>query len=295
MLWTFVVAATLAAPKAAPPPKLAAPGLSGLNVPAQELEFYSEHFAQQLTLAGLQVITGKQISSLLGLERQKQLLGCTEASSACMAELASALGVDGVVTGSVGKLEKSYRVNVSIVAAIDGRTLSAHSGRAGTSEELVEELTSAAQRMAGEATRALRGEAAANELQVPRPRPPNVRPVAEPAPAAEGWRLRPYAWLPAASGGVAAALGTLFAVQAGSKYGQLSAWRTGAPMPSYDEVVVVARDGATAQTIAIGTYAAGGLLLGMAGYMFLTGSPPAPGNARLVPAPGGAGLVWSWP
>ncbi|HVE83386.1 MAG TPA: hypothetical protein VND93_11085, partial [Myxococcales bacterium] len=221
VLWTVVVAAALAAPQPAAPVKLAAPGLTGLNVNAEELEFYTEHLAQQLTLAGVQVITGKQISSLLGLERQKQLLGCKE-GSACMAELASALGVDGVVTGSVGKLEKSYRVNVSIVAASDGRSLSAYSARAGSSEELVEDLTAAAAQMAAEVTRARRGDAAAAALRADRPpRFPNARPRAE----AQGWPRRPYAWIPAAGGGALAVLGTVFTVQASSRLTELTAWR----------------------------------------------------------------------
>src|SRR6185369_3796692 len=52
VVWTLVVAAALAAKPAAPPAavKLAAPGLSGFNVSPAELEFFTEHFAQQLTL-----------------------------------------------------------------------------------------------------------------------------------------------------------------------------------------------------------------------------------------------------
>jgi hypothetical protein len=37
---------------------------------------------------------------LLGLERQKQMLGCAEDSSNCLAELAGALGARFVLNGS---------------------------------------------------------------------------------------------------------------------------------------------------------------------------------------------------
>src|SRR5258706_13451991 len=98
MSWTVVVAVALAA-KPAAPVKLAAPRLSGCNVNPGELEFFTEHFAQQLTLSGLQVTTAKQISSLLGLERQRENMGCKEAATSAMPERAAALGVDGAVTG----------------------------------------------------------------------------------------------------------------------------------------------------------------------------------------------------
>src|SRR4051812_4180838 len=204
MIWTLVVAAALAA-KPPAPVKLAAPGLSGFNVSPAELEFFTEHFAQQLTLQGLQVTTAKQISSLLGLERQKEIMGCKDAATSCMAELAAALGVDGVLTGSVGKFETSYRVNVSIVAASDGHTLSAYSARAGSSEEVLESLTTAARQMSGEVTRTLRGGEApavapvpSPELRAPGPRPVIPRPEAPPA---ASWTLRQHAWIPAAGAG----------------------------------------------------------------------------------------------
>src|SRR5689334_3557653 len=119
-----MLAAALAASPPAPvkpvkPVKLAAPGLTGLNTSEEEVAFYTEHLASQLTLRGLQVTTAKQISTLLGLEKQRELMGCKDAASSCMAELASALGVEGLVTGSVGKFETSYRINVSVVATSD--------------------------------------------------------------------------------------------------------------------------------------------------------------------------------
>lgn len=55
---------------------------------------------------GVQLITQDEIASLLGLERQKQLLGCSAES--CMAELGGALGVDRLVTGTLNKLGETW-------------------------------------------------------------------------------------------------------------------------------------------------------------------------------------------
>ena len=45
---------------------------------------------------GAEVVSGAEIRSLIGFERQKQLLGCKEDSS-CIAEMGGALGASGFV------------------------------------------------------------------------------------------------------------------------------------------------------------------------------------------------------
>jgi hypothetical protein len=289
VVWTLVMAAALAA-KPPAPVKLAAPGLSGFNVAQPELEFFNEHFAQQLTLQGLQVTTAKQISSLLGLERQREIMGCKDAATSCMAELAAALGVEGVVSGSVGKFETSYRVNVSIVAASDGHTLAAYSARAGTSEEVLEALTTAAKQMAGELLGALRGGAPSQELRVDRANPinGNVRPAA-PSP---GWGLRPHWWMPAVGAGAVAVVGTVFAVQARLRYTYIF------QAPSYADAVTAVETGKLDQTLAFVSYSVAGLGLAAAAVFFFSGDPALPpplAGIRLVPAGSGVALTWSWP
>src|SRR4051812_14698011 len=96
--------------------KLASPGLSYVNVDDKLGDFFNEYFAQQLVLqGGIRVTTKNEISSLLGFERQRQLLGCSDQSSSCLAELAGALGVDGIITGSIAKLSSGYAGNIKIV------------------------------------------------------------------------------------------------------------------------------------------------------------------------------------
>ena len=69
--------ALAAAPAAsADPLKVAAPGLDAANMAESMRQFCSDHLAQQLALQGVRVTTPSEIGAILGLERQKQLLGC---------------------------------------------------------------------------------------------------------------------------------------------------------------------------------------------------------------------------
>lgn len=67
----------------------------------------------------LQVVTPQEISTLLGFERQKQLLGCHEDTS-CMTEIGSALGVDRLLMGSLAKLGASWLVHLKLIDAARG-------------------------------------------------------------------------------------------------------------------------------------------------------------------------------
>src|SRR5947209_7942042 len=122
-----------------------------VNIPADVAAFYSEHLAQQLTLQGLQVVSPSEIATLLGIERQKSLLGCSDNANSCMVELANALGVDGVVTGSLGKFGKSYQVNIKVLSAKDATSLAALSTRVtGGDEALLDELNATAKKLSNE-------------------------------------------------------------------------------------------------------------------------------------------------
>src|SRR4051812_9527469 len=98
MLWLSV--AILAAAPAAP--KIAMPGLHLVDIPAERGSLYTETLATELIARGVRVVTEQEISALLGLERQREILGCAEGS--CLIELGNALGVDGVLLGHVAKI-----------------------------------------------------------------------------------------------------------------------------------------------------------------------------------------------
>jgi hypothetical protein len=127
---------------AAPQVKLAAPGLTYVGVEASKAELISQHFAQQLLLNGIQVTTQAEISTLIGVERQKELLGCGDSETAqCLAELAGALGVDGVITGSIAKLDDGFLLNLKVVSSHDASVMAAASHRAVKESELIDWLT----------------------------------------------------------------------------------------------------------------------------------------------------------
>lgn len=147
---TAAPAPAAAAPKPVTqkPLRLAAPGLNAVNVDVRVATFVSEHFAQELAAAGVAVVTAGEIASLIGLERQKQLLGCEDDSSSCVVELANALGVDGLVTGSVGRFGATYRANLKVLSSRDGEALAIITRKASSESELLDELSTAARESA---------------------------------------------------------------------------------------------------------------------------------------------------
>ncbi len=78
---------------------------------------FVEYFVQQVRRAGIEVTTPRELATVLGVERQKQLLGCDDSSGSCIAELAGALGADGVITGSIGKVGEVLVCSVKVIDA----------------------------------------------------------------------------------------------------------------------------------------------------------------------------------
>lgn len=70
--------------------------------------------------AGISVLTQSDVSALLGVEKTRQMLGCSEGG--CLAEIGGALGADRVVHGSLGRVGGSLVVNLS---ALDPRRAAA--------------------------------------------------------------------------------------------------------------------------------------------------------------------------
>lgn len=126
---------------------IASPGVSCVRIEQPVCEAYSDRFATQLGASGaVKVVTARDISQVLGLERQKQLLGCSDASSSCMSELAGALGVDGVLTFSVTQSDGAYIVTLRIVKSNDGSTWATASERVSSESALFDALDGAADR-----------------------------------------------------------------------------------------------------------------------------------------------------
>jgi hypothetical protein len=149
-------------------------------------------------VSGLRVITQSELAAVLGLERQKELLGCAEEGSACTAEISEALGVDGLITGSLGFAGQDFQLDVKVVATSSRVLLSAYSKR-GKRSELLDELDLAAWQVTVDVLRALRPDA---------PPPPKPEPGVRTTLAQRG--ALNIAWLPFALGTIGATLSIPF-------------------------------------------------------------------------------------
>ena len=74
--------------------------------------------AQLDTVAGLKTFAKEDVETMLGVEKQRDALGCVEVS--CMAEIGGSLGADLILYGEVGLLGSHYNVNVTVVHARAG-------------------------------------------------------------------------------------------------------------------------------------------------------------------------------
>lgn len=223
---------------AAGPVKLAAPGLTYVGLDEKRGDAYVEFFADQLRAQGLDVTTKSQISAVLGFESQRQLLGCGDSSQACLAELAGALGVDGLITGSLNRSPRgAFVVTLTVVGAQDGRTVASASHRAGDEDGLYDFLDRFSRESGKRITSALR--AGAQQRASPTPvqdtpavkKPPAPTRVAEPAPpaalqpppdpgASPGPSFHP-GWLVAGAGAVSAIAGGVVFALAAQRHGEI--------------------------------------------------------------------------
>jgi hypothetical protein len=82
------------------------------DVDAKTVALLSEALAGELRKrSGLSVMSESDIAALLGMEKTKAMLGCTD--SGCIAEVGGALGADRVIHGSIGRVGSSLLVNLS--------------------------------------------------------------------------------------------------------------------------------------------------------------------------------------
>lgn len=80
------------------------------------------------------VVSSRDVQTLLGVERQRQLLGCSEQGS-CMTELAGALGARFVVSSSLAKLGDTFQLTLQGFDSVKSQPL-------GRSVRLAKDLSS---------------------------------------------------------------------------------------------------------------------------------------------------------
>jgi len=127
---------------------------------------------------GLTVVAGSDLRALVGFERQKQLLGCTEGS--CLTEIAGALGVAYLVSSECSKVGNTWLLSLALLDAGKALALKRLTRRAYTDDSLVDEAV----RAVDELLTALPGATAPGPRLVPLPpapaaaAPPSAPPLA---------------------------------------------------------------------------------------------------------------------
>lgn len=254
-----------------PPLRLAVPGIQGVNISEDVLSFYAEHLAQNLRAPGLTVVTAREIRTLLGLERQKALLGCQDQTNSCLAELANALGVDAVVLGDVAHFEDTFQLNVKVVSAADATLIAQGSRRVRGEVATLEAMTSLAHEL-GRAVFEKKG----------RPVPAELR-----ATGSAGPSVKTLGWLPLAGGAVVAGGGGVLLFLAQNDYSAL----TGPGTPLSEPEAQALREGGAGKQLAGGLCVAVGATAVAVGIGMLLFGPSEAPVVSVAPIPGGAGLV----
>ncbi len=125
ILMAAALSLTAAVGGGAPPPqRLAVLEIRALGVPVDLAHTLTGVVAEQAgKTPGFTAISQSEIGAMLGLERQKQMLGCGDES--CLAEIGGALGASRVLSGSLSKVGESYLLQLELVdtarAVVQGR------------------------------------------------------------------------------------------------------------------------------------------------------------------------------
>ncbi|MBL8910117.1 MAG: hypothetical protein JNM17_05360 [Archangium sp.] len=247
-------------PALAQRPKLVVLHFTGPGFEPAELASATDRVAAVLARRDVyELISAREIDTLLGVERQKQLMGCSE--SACMAELSGAIGARFVMSGALAKLGDSFQLTLTVLdtqrSQPVGRAVRLASGLGGVFDDLAVTVAQAA----------------------------GLPPPPEPS------RALPLVLLGSGSaalvtGGV---LGLVALTQEASLQGELSGSALG-PMDSYWQR---SQQPALLKSIALGTLIGGGALVALSIILWPRGIGGS--GVALVPQPNGLVVVGGWP
>lgn len=276
MLTTVLCLALLSAAPSEPI-QVAVPGLKLVNLDPKLTDFYTGHLAQQLSFQGVRTLASNEVAALLGFERQRQLMGCD--SDACKAQITRALGVDGLLVGSITKLERTYRLDVRILAPKDGKPLAGASASSDDNDRLVGTFVIVAEQLAKQLAKSLNRKL-------------------EGAPAVEVVRgpsqVKRLAWIPAVAGGVAAIGGGVGIFLSKGNYDRLTQKR-GEPLlePEAERLANAGRMQQTLGWVGIGIGAAA--LVSAAGMYVFGGDEVVRAGVALSPNGASVGVAGVFP
>jgi TolB-like protein len=273
----LAVAAPLASARAAPPrkPRVAVLDIRALGTEAHKADLVSEvALTEAASFRELEVIGRSDIIAMIGFQKQKEMLGCSE-DSACVAEIGGALGVDFILLGSLGKMGDLLRLDLKLVEARKARVLARYGDSVAGREDAMLASVQRGVRML--------------LTPVARPGAPVALAPAEAAPA-EGARQekkamsrrRIAAWAFGGAGLACVAGGATFGLLAQQAYDDQKA----ATDPvKYDEYKALADDRALYADVLYGLGAAG-IVTGA--WLYFTGNDPPAVSAGVVPFGDGA-------
>lgn len=241
----------------AAPVKVAVPGYTTAGLDSAVAAGYADHFVALLGRDGrLKLTTQSDIAQVLGLERQKQLLGCADDGSSCLAELAGALGVDAILSITLVKSGTNLTATLRMLRATDGKEVAAASARFKNEDALQDWLEAQADDFAARAEAAFGGPAAPSFAR----------------------------WVPAILGGAAlVAGGTLYGL---SRAGA-DRLRTGT-FANPDDVHATASMGRTFEGAGVGLMIGGGVAV--AASILWVALAPSGGRVAFFAGPDGAGF-----
>lgn len=112
--YAWILALLVSSPVLAGDGAVAVMDIQGTGVEPDLLPTLSEILSVEINeLRQFKVIAGRDIQAMLGFERQKDVVGCTDA--ACLAEIGGALGVERIVASHIGKVGSTYVVNIKLI------------------------------------------------------------------------------------------------------------------------------------------------------------------------------------
>ena len=166
--------------------------IQGTGVSADLLPTLTEVLTVEIAELGLyRVIAGRDIQSMLGFERQKEVLGCTEA--ACLAEIGGALGVDRIVASHIGMVGSTYVLNIKLIniraADTEGRVYETVRGEV---DDIIDVMRRSVGKLLGTGSKAARSQppssaapaATAGRTEASPAKPAARAPATKPAPSA---------------------------------------------------------------------------------------------------------------
>jgi hypothetical protein len=232
--------------------------------------------------SSFQVLSSSDFTAMMGLDRQKQLLGCGEQANSCLAELSGALGAPLVVSGSLQRAGGKTRLDLKLMRTVDAVIISRQGAFLESDADVFTVVAPLAKTLAAVALGKEPPAAAASA--------PAAAVVAAPA-ASQGTSRSVPALIVTAVGAAAAIAGGAVLVVQQLDGDSLS---KGISNGSVEVDSAVQSRGAIYSQRTIGFVLVGaGAAIAVGGltWFLLSGSPAQ--HAGLAPVPGGAVMTWS--